>query len=220
MPTEQDFPGLFNKYLVTHMADGSTLADCFVLRPTRDPAARAAIAAYAQHVWAENPELAADLHTWLGGIYGKLARGSAEFPMPVEVAKMRQQYELELEVPQYVVPLQPPGNARVDACQSAACRAPVFFARLLKKDNTIGKATPVDWPPKRGFGHLRVVMASEPVTTGLEGGVGADGELLYDGKPVVRQTTDEERHTMIAQNQVLYTGHFATCPDAERFRGA
>src|SRR5437868_3370884 len=69
---QPELPGLFKKYTVRNNDTGADVADCFVLRPTRDTAARAAVAAYAQAVQATNAELAADLYTWLGTIYGNL----------------------------------------------------------------------------------------------------------------------------------------------------
>lgn len=217
-----DLPGLFKKYTVRNNDTGADVADCFVLRPTRDPAARAAAVAYAQAVQADNPELAADLYTWLGTIFGNLARGSAEFPMPADVATLRKQYELEVGVPGWQVPLVPPGGARLTECRSAKCRAPVFYAHLLKKDGTIGAATPVNWPPVQGYGHLAVVgqdqfgnYTIDPATWGVD----RAPYVHDDGKPLVRQTTEVERVAINAANGVLYTGHFGTCPDAEAFRG-
>lgn len=55
--------GLYSKYRVTK-ADGTPLdGDCFVLRPDRDPAARAALAAYAAST--ENRQLASDINVWI-----------------------------------------------------------------------------------------------------------------------------------------------------------
>lgn len=53
--------GLFSKYSVAK--NGHPVEDCFVLEPETDPAARAALEAYAQAT--QNDALAADLHDWL-----------------------------------------------------------------------------------------------------------------------------------------------------------
>jgi len=54
-------PGLFSKYSVEK--DGHPVGDCFVLEPETDPAARAALEAYAHAT--QNDHLAADLTEWL-----------------------------------------------------------------------------------------------------------------------------------------------------------
>ena len=57
---------LYSKYRVTKW-DGTPLdGDCFVLRPDRDPAARAALAAYAATT--ENRQLASDINVWMSRI--------------------------------------------------------------------------------------------------------------------------------------------------------
>lgn len=56
--------GLYVKYNVFKVADGSVVNDCFVLRPDRDPAAVAALRAYAAAT--ENKGLAADIMRWVG----------------------------------------------------------------------------------------------------------------------------------------------------------
>jgi len=54
---------LYCKYNVYKIDDGMPVKDCFVLRPDRDPAARAALAAYA--IATTNKALAKDLMDWL-----------------------------------------------------------------------------------------------------------------------------------------------------------
>lgn len=44
--------------------DGSLVTDCFILRPAKDPAAVAALRAYAAAT--DNAELAADIINWVG----------------------------------------------------------------------------------------------------------------------------------------------------------
>lgn len=56
--------GLYDKYLVIKKVDGTTIEDCFILRPEKDPAAVAAIQAYAAAT--ENKRLADDLYRWVG----------------------------------------------------------------------------------------------------------------------------------------------------------
>ena len=51
--------GLKVKYIVLKVKDGSTVDGCFVLRPDKDPAARAAVLAYADAT--ENTMLAEDI---------------------------------------------------------------------------------------------------------------------------------------------------------------
>ena len=62
--------GLYGKYLVypreaqgSDLTDWSPIEDVFVLRPANDPAARAALAAYADAT--DNAPLASDLWRWL-----------------------------------------------------------------------------------------------------------------------------------------------------------
>ncbi len=57
--------GLYGKYTVYKNKDGSLVTDCFVLRPTKDPAEVAALRAYADST--DNVELAADIINWVGG---------------------------------------------------------------------------------------------------------------------------------------------------------
>ncbi|MNP16836.1 hypothetical protein D3C76_1092440 [compost metagenome] len=59
----RDEQGLYVKYHVTKMSDGTPVGDCFVLRPDKDPAARAAIQAYAWSI--TNRQLSGELLNWL-----------------------------------------------------------------------------------------------------------------------------------------------------------
>lgn len=56
--------GLYNKYAVFRSKDGSLVTNCFVLRPDKDPAAVAALRAYAQAT--DDAKLAADIYKWVG----------------------------------------------------------------------------------------------------------------------------------------------------------
>lgn len=56
--------GLRAKYIVQKAETGEAVEDCFVLRPEKDPAAIAAIRAYAAAT--NNPALSADLLRWVG----------------------------------------------------------------------------------------------------------------------------------------------------------
>lgn len=65
--TPQNAPeraGLYGKYTVRKNSDGSLVTDCFVLRPGKDPAAVAALRAYAAAT--DNAELAVDIINWVG----------------------------------------------------------------------------------------------------------------------------------------------------------
>lgn len=55
--------GLYVKYVVKKIGSGELVENCFVLRPQKDPAARAALRSYAQAT--ENKTLAADITRWL-----------------------------------------------------------------------------------------------------------------------------------------------------------
>lgn len=56
--------GLYGKYTVLKNEDGSLITNCFVLRPEKDPAAVAALRAYAATT--DNAELADDIINWVG----------------------------------------------------------------------------------------------------------------------------------------------------------
>lgn len=55
--------GLKIKYNVYKVSDGSIVHDCFVLRPGKDPAAQAALMAYADAT--DNAVLADDIRRWM-----------------------------------------------------------------------------------------------------------------------------------------------------------
>ena len=63
-PNEPERAGLYGKYTVYKNKDGSLVTDCFILRPAKDPAAVAALRAYAATT--DNAELAADIIDWVG----------------------------------------------------------------------------------------------------------------------------------------------------------
>ena len=63
-PNEPERAGLYGEYTVYKNKDGSLVPDCFVLRPAKDPAAVAALRAYATAT--DNAELAADIINWVG----------------------------------------------------------------------------------------------------------------------------------------------------------
>lgn len=63
--------GLKFKYNVTRVEDGSPVYDCFVLRPDKDPAACAALKAYADAT--TNNELCEDIREWVAEIEASLA---------------------------------------------------------------------------------------------------------------------------------------------------
>lgn len=65
--------GLYGKYIVVNIKSGEEITDCFVLRPGRDPAARAALLAYAEAT--ENAQLADDLQHWLVDIEAEEREG-------------------------------------------------------------------------------------------------------------------------------------------------
>ena len=54
--------GLKRKYIVIKSNTGEVVQDCFVLRPDRDPAAKAALIEYAKHC---QRELAEDITRWI-----------------------------------------------------------------------------------------------------------------------------------------------------------
>lgn len=63
-PPDEPCAGLYGKYIVYKNKDGSLVTDCFILRPAKDPAAVAALRAYAAAT--DNAELAADIINWVG----------------------------------------------------------------------------------------------------------------------------------------------------------
>lgn len=58
------YPGLKAKFLVFKADTGERVADCFVLRPAKDPAAVEALRAYANAT--DNETLAEDIYNWAG----------------------------------------------------------------------------------------------------------------------------------------------------------
>lgn len=64
-PYDPDYQGLKHKYNVYKAEDGSRVESCFVLRPDKDPAAVAALRAYAGAT--DNAQLATDITDWIGG---------------------------------------------------------------------------------------------------------------------------------------------------------
>lgn len=60
--------GLHHKYDVVKRSTGEKVTDCFVLRPSTDPAARAAMREYARVT--PHPELAVDLIRWVNEAEG------------------------------------------------------------------------------------------------------------------------------------------------------
>ena len=63
-PNEPERASLYGKYTVYKNKDWSLVTNCFVLRPDKDPAAVAALRAYATAT--DNAELAADIINWVG----------------------------------------------------------------------------------------------------------------------------------------------------------
>ena len=63
-PIDQHYAGLKRKYIVLKSDTGEAVESCFVLRPDRDPAAVAALRAYAEAT--ENKTLADDIICWVG----------------------------------------------------------------------------------------------------------------------------------------------------------
>lgn len=59
-----DQKGLYDKYVVIKVVDGTVIENCFILKPDSDPAAVKALQAYAAAT--DNKVLAADLFTWVG----------------------------------------------------------------------------------------------------------------------------------------------------------
>lgn len=56
--------GLYDKYIVIKVVDGTVIENCFILRPDKDPAAVKALQAYAAAT--ENKVLANDIYAWVG----------------------------------------------------------------------------------------------------------------------------------------------------------
>lgn len=60
--------GLYVKYIVTKADSGELVNSCFVLRPSKDPHAYAALKAYAESCKTDNPTLWNDIQRWLNVI--------------------------------------------------------------------------------------------------------------------------------------------------------
>lgn len=58
--------GLYEKYLVFKRNGDKVDGNCFILRPAKDPAARAALMAYAEAT--NNQQLATDIMVWLSSL--------------------------------------------------------------------------------------------------------------------------------------------------------
>lgn len=65
---QSDYEGLKRKYVVLKSDTGECVENCFVLRPDKDPAAKAALMAYAAAT--KNEILAEDIMSWLSSMYG------------------------------------------------------------------------------------------------------------------------------------------------------
>ena len=63
--SDQD-KGLYEKYLVFKKNGDKVDGNCFILRPAKDPAARAALMAYAEAI--DNQQLAMDITLWLSSL--------------------------------------------------------------------------------------------------------------------------------------------------------
>ena len=59
-----DKSGLYGKYMVIKVVDGTVIEDCFILRPEKDPAAVKAMQAYAAAT--DDKELADAIYKWVG----------------------------------------------------------------------------------------------------------------------------------------------------------
>lgn len=66
---QSDYEGLKRKYVVLKSDTGECVEGCFVLRPDKDPAAKAALMAYAAAT--KNEKLAEDIMSWLSSMYGE-----------------------------------------------------------------------------------------------------------------------------------------------------
>lgn len=63
IPEESDYEGLKVKYRVYKARNNELVEDCFVLRPDKDPAAVAALTAYAKMT--DNKQLSEDIFNWI-----------------------------------------------------------------------------------------------------------------------------------------------------------
>lgn len=85
-----DQKGLYAKYMVIKVVDGTVIEDCFILRPDKDPAAVKALQAYAEAT--ENKVLANDIYAWVGKPMQKPLKFEriADGPVYIEYAKNEQ----------------------------------------------------------------------------------------------------------------------------------
>ena len=65
---QSDYEGLKRKYVVLKSDTGECVENCFVLRPGKGPAAKAALMAYA--VATTNEKLAEDIMSWISSMNG------------------------------------------------------------------------------------------------------------------------------------------------------
>ena len=79
--------GLYDKYMVIKVVDGTVIENCFILRPDKDPAAVKALQAYAAAT--ENKALANDIYAWVGKPMLKPLKFEwiADGPVYIEYAK-------------------------------------------------------------------------------------------------------------------------------------
>lgn len=70
---QSDYEGLKRKYVVLKSDTGECVENCFVLRPDKDPAAKAALMAYAAAT--KNEKLAEDIMSWLSSMDGGQGNG-------------------------------------------------------------------------------------------------------------------------------------------------
>lgn len=94
----------------------------------------------------------------------------------------------------------------------AACKAPVFMARCVKKDGTIGKIAPLLRPRAGGLEPNIVAWYGEDPNQ-----PGKGLQWLY--RVVTRPSLDWDNNTLPgSQPQPEFINHFADCPAATQFR--
>lgn len=91
-----------------------------------------------------------------------------------------------------------PEGARLQQCDGPDCQAYFFMALYRKKDGSLGKPHPVDWPS----GGPKADLVVEPAAV--------------NGQPVVHKRGTAGGATERAWR--LFSSHFATCPNSELFR--
>ena len=100
-----DQKGLYDKYMVIKVVDGTVIENCFILRPDKDPAAVKALQAYAAAT--ENKVLAADLFAWVGKPMQKPMTLDELFPGGIERSpdvmwiEFKEQHSLDVWKPAY-----------------------------------------------------------------------------------------------------------------------